>query len=301
MYMKTLTISKIPAYGSFSKDVRILQERLIELGFDPKGADGIYGMNTQQAVISLQLKNKLQGSGVIGPKTLGLLKLVVSDISVITDSPLITKDIKNKKDRHLHPNMRQRLEAYLFANGNVPDFWTNKKLSSVCIAVQEALAELGVKENGRNNYGTDVGEVQGTTGGFTPGGNGDAWCLDFAQMKVAIIEDFYQKESPVPATANCVDCWKGSEKVAGLTTSVPTIGTLALAQYINNPTRGHAMECYELLGGGQMRTVEGNTSANDMTNGNNSGFNVRNQKLNNRDTLRTLGFVYVYPDNQVPA
>ena len=30
-----------------------MQERLIELGFDPKGADGIYGMNTQQAVISL--------------------------------------------------------------------------------------------------------------------------------------------------------------------------------------------------------------------------------------------------------
>lgn len=298
--MTKIIINNIPVYGDFSEDVVQLQKRLTELGFPPKGeADGIFGINTKNALILFQQENGLLGYGVVGPKTLKLLNFEVSN-TTFDGVNLITSDLKAKKNRHLHPNMRKRLEKILFPNGEIPNYWIEEDLKKVCLEVQRALAFLGVKENGRDNYGIEVGEVQGTIGDrYKYGGNGDLWCLHFAQMKVAFIEDFYKIESPVPASISCVNAWKGAVKISGLTTQTPTIGTLALAQYINDKEHGHAMECYEILSDAKMKTVEGNTSPTDMTNGSHSGFNIRDVWLNNNNRLQTLGFVYVYPNNVI--
>lgn len=297
--MDEILINEVPAFGDYSNSVLQLQKRLAELGYDPNGQDGIFGKDTKLAIVALQKDNGLYGYGIIGPNTLKLLHFKVNPVSVTTGNPLITRDLADKKSRHLHPAMRQRLEEILFENGKVPDFWENKTLDKVCNAVQHALAILGIKEYKKDNYGVDVGQIQGTIGGYTAGGDGQAWCLDFAQMKIAFIEDYYQKASPVPAEDNCVNCWKGAVQIPNLTTQVPTEGTLALAKHTDTPGTGHAMECYKLLGTNKMKTVEGNLdipfSQMDI-----SGFNERDCFINHDGELRTLGFVYVYPNNLVP-
>lgn len=59
--------------GSSGPKVKNLQQRLKELGFDPKGIDGKFGPGTQTAVIAFQKANGLQPDGMVGPKTLAAL------------------------------------------------------------------------------------------------------------------------------------------------------------------------------------------------------------------------------------
>jgi len=63
-----------PAYpkiglGSRNAAVREAQERLLLLGFDPRGVDGIFGAATRVAVIAFQKSRGLVADGIIGPKT----------------------------------------------------------------------------------------------------------------------------------------------------------------------------------------------------------------------------------------
>ena len=58
------------AQGSKGKDVRRLQERLIELGYLPEGsADGAYGRQTYNAVRRFQYYNGLTQDGIAGDRT----------------------------------------------------------------------------------------------------------------------------------------------------------------------------------------------------------------------------------------
>ena len=60
--------------GMRGDEVRALQNKLIELGYLPKGeADGVFGRATEKAVEAFQEKNKLYADGVAGEKTLTLL------------------------------------------------------------------------------------------------------------------------------------------------------------------------------------------------------------------------------------
>ncbi|MEA4929478.1 MAG: peptidoglycan-binding domain-containing protein [Candidatus Limiplasma sp.] len=51
------------------EDVLAVQARLLELGFDPGKADGVYGPMTAAAVITFQSSRQLDADGVVGPVT----------------------------------------------------------------------------------------------------------------------------------------------------------------------------------------------------------------------------------------
>lgn len=55
-------------------DVAVLQERLLELGFDAGRVDGVFGARTEAALKGLQRDYGLVGDGVCGPTTLRALK-----------------------------------------------------------------------------------------------------------------------------------------------------------------------------------------------------------------------------------
>jgi len=55
--------------GSRNAAVREAQERLLALGFDSKGVDGIFGAATRAAVMAFQKSRGLVADGIIGPKT----------------------------------------------------------------------------------------------------------------------------------------------------------------------------------------------------------------------------------------
>src|ERR1043166_948161 len=61
--------------GSSGPDVTKLQQRLKDLGFDPKGIDGNFGRGTEAAVIKFQQANGLVADGKVGPKTRAALQL----------------------------------------------------------------------------------------------------------------------------------------------------------------------------------------------------------------------------------
>lgn len=65
-----MTLSK---YGSRGNEVRQIQTRLKELGYNPGTIDGIYGTNTQNAVKAFQRDKGLSVDGIAGPKTLKAL------------------------------------------------------------------------------------------------------------------------------------------------------------------------------------------------------------------------------------
>jgi putative chitinase len=60
--------------GSSGPDVKDLQQKLKDLGFDPKGVDGNFGPGTRDAVIAFQQGKGLQADGIAGPATLAALQ-----------------------------------------------------------------------------------------------------------------------------------------------------------------------------------------------------------------------------------
>ncbi len=59
--------------GMQNGDVRRLQERLRELGYDPGPSDGLFGPRTEGAVLSFQADKGLAVDGVVGQETWGTL------------------------------------------------------------------------------------------------------------------------------------------------------------------------------------------------------------------------------------
>lgn len=55
-------------------DVSMLQDRLLELGFDAGRIDGVFGVRTERALKALQREYGLRSDGVCGPATLRALK-----------------------------------------------------------------------------------------------------------------------------------------------------------------------------------------------------------------------------------
>ncbi|MDP1826960.1 MAG: peptidoglycan-binding protein [Archangium sp.] len=61
-------------FGARGEAVRGLQQRLSQLGFDPRGVDGVFGPGTQAAVRSFQASRGLGVDGIVGPQTWGALR-----------------------------------------------------------------------------------------------------------------------------------------------------------------------------------------------------------------------------------
>ena len=60
--------------GSSGADVRALQQRLSNLGFDPNGIDGNFGPGTKAAVIAFQESKGLPANGIVDPATIAALQ-----------------------------------------------------------------------------------------------------------------------------------------------------------------------------------------------------------------------------------
>lgn len=71
-------VETLSRYGSTGDEVRQIQTKLNELGYDTGGADGIYGTKTKNAVTAFQKSKGLSADGIAGPKTLQALGLAGS-------------------------------------------------------------------------------------------------------------------------------------------------------------------------------------------------------------------------------
>lgn len=74
-----LTVSRLPVKeGTRGPDVRRIQARLKELGFDPGPLDGVFGPRTREAVLRFQQARHLPTVGFVGPRTLAALRAEAS-------------------------------------------------------------------------------------------------------------------------------------------------------------------------------------------------------------------------------
>ncbi|MCM1410154.1 MAG: peptidoglycan-binding protein [Lachnospiraceae bacterium] len=65
----TLSSSSVLQKGSRGDEVKVLQQNLTTLGYDTKGTDGIFGNDTEAAVIAFQKAYSLTADGKAGPAT----------------------------------------------------------------------------------------------------------------------------------------------------------------------------------------------------------------------------------------
>lgn len=59
--------------GSYNAEVKVLQNKLVALGFLSGSVDGRFGPKTKAAVMKFQTANHLEADGVVGSKTRALL------------------------------------------------------------------------------------------------------------------------------------------------------------------------------------------------------------------------------------
>ena len=59
--------------GARGNITKLLQEKLVSLGYNTNGVDGIFGSGTEKAVISFQKNNELVVDGIVGQNTWGKL------------------------------------------------------------------------------------------------------------------------------------------------------------------------------------------------------------------------------------
>lgn len=291
-------VHAIPRIGDIGEDTKVVQEALKAQGFAVGTIDRIFGGKTKQAVSACQKANGLPGSGIIGPKTLEILGIVVRPIVPSTGEKTITKDLVGKKGRKLHPTLRVLMEEKIFPNGRIPDAFIDQDVQQMVILTSIGLESLAIREVGGNNRGNKVGLIQDIIGPYASNGTGDAWCMSTVQVVIAFIEDFIGVESPVLDSEGVTVTWKAAQKIPGLFTETPEVGTAFALQY-GTKWQGHTGTVLQLLAALKMRTFEGNTGADSIRDGSGAFFRTRGQKTFGGTTV-VRGFIRVYPYNKVP-
>ena len=88
------TLKKNLKDGSRGDEVKAVQERLNQLGYDAGEADGIFGSKTRKAVKDFQKENKLEVDGIVGKLTLvALFKNKIEEPKKEEENFVITIDI----------------------------------------------------------------------------------------------------------------------------------------------------------------------------------------------------------------
>ncbi|HYE11272.1 MAG TPA: peptidoglycan-binding protein, partial [Patescibacteria group bacterium] len=76
--------------GSRGTEVKLLQSLLGKIGYDPGAIDGVFGTQTQQAVMEFQRDNGLTPDGVVGPATSRFFESFLVGYDTYTIRPMDT-------------------------------------------------------------------------------------------------------------------------------------------------------------------------------------------------------------------
>lgn len=108
----------IPERPMEGPDVRLVQQRLRQLGFYQGRVDGIFGRATHDAVIAFQARRRLTADGIVGPSTYSALGTGPLPDSLGDRGPGITIDLERRRLFFTRNGVVQR--AYDVAVGAPP-------------------------------------------------------------------------------------------------------------------------------------------------------------------------------------
>ena len=152
--------------GSSGPGVKDLQQKLKQLGFDPKGLDGKFGPGTLAAVIAFQKRKKLRADGLVGPKTIAALRAAASGTGggKTSDSAKAstTKDADDESDDVVDELLGVGIDAVAKLFPGVPVKNIKENLPFVLEAMSDAkLADIDM-------ILMALATIRAETGNFTP-------------------------------------------------------------------------------------------------------------------------------------
>lgn len=147
--------------GSSGPDVVTLQTALKQLGFDPKGVDGIYGPGTQAAVIAFQKAKGLTPDGICGPNTMAALQSSASVAGANVGAATATASAATAPATSLAPcNPTVSQVAKMFPGVPVKNIETNLPF------VVQAMGDAGLGD--KDMMLMALATIRAETGNFTP-------------------------------------------------------------------------------------------------------------------------------------
>jgi len=123
--------------GSSGPDVKDLQQKLRDFGFDPNGVDGNFGAGTKAALIAFQQRNGLPADGVAGAATLAALQGTGGATSGDAADE-VPENAASASDAAVSPDSICGLNLAALA-GKVPD--------AVIAQIPKAAAKFGITSN----------------------------------------------------------------------------------------------------------------------------------------------------------
>ena len=148
--------------GSSGPDVLTLQTTLKQLGFDPRGADGVFGAGTEAAVIAFQKAKGLTPDGIVGPGTMAALQTAaaVAGANVNAATAAATASVTPATTGADEPVVTVNQVAKMFPGVPVTNIQTNLPF------VLDALNAVGLGD--KNMILMALATIRAETGNFTP-------------------------------------------------------------------------------------------------------------------------------------
>lgn len=151
------------------------------------------------------------------------------------------------------------------------------------LLIYAAEACVGIKEEGGNNKGLYVTELQKTV---DKSADQEAWCMAAVQTWIAYVEKKLVIVSPIFSSEHCLTVWEKTKKVQRVL-KIPAPGAIIIWQH-GNSLKGHTgiVTSYGLT---SMDTVEGNTSDSSFRDGDGVFTRVRSNKRDG--SMKVVGFL----------
>lgn len=152
--------------GSSGAQVKILQNRLIVLGYLSGTADGNFEETTESAVIAFQKRNKIYADGIAGPSTLKMLysSSAKKATAVVANIGSLKEGMNGSGVRAL----QQQLKNLGYYTGSVDgDFGAGTKTAVIAFQAANGLTQDGVagKQTLNAIYGGGTSSGGGSSGG----------------------------------------------------------------------------------------------------------------------------------------
>lgn len=281
-------IRSAPVLGDQTPDILTVKQTIAHFGFNPGELNDVFDSELVSAIQEFQDEYSIPVSGELGPITLSAMRIMVDPhppgaLLAQAGVSVHTHPIANRRqNRHLHPTLREKLDHAVLGSG-LPVSFQKKIVPDMICDVARGFATLGIIEHG-DNHGTDVGFIQAVIGGYTPGGNGDSWCMSTVQCIAAYIEDFLQRESLMPAGENCVDVYSRAVRIKGLVSASPIAGSFWIGRH-GLSSKGHTGTVIAVNKDGSLHTFEGNRNNKAM---------IGDRNARHTGDLETLGFVKMF-------
>lgn len=146
---------------------------------------------------------------------------------------------------------------------------------------------VGIRETDGSNRSPEIDQFELAVGSKL----GDPWCAAFCMYCIQAIEKDLSIKSPIHQGAFVLEVWNQTPREFRL--PVPEAGCLVVWNHVGTAS-GHMgiVEC--VLGGGWLRTIEGNTGSGDEVVREGDGVYWRKRSIYGTPRMKLLGFLRTF-------